>query len=272
MTYMFILSSNVQRNLMRPVFPFLQVGCVDVKIMQATQTRVVPLNGEPVEMAEFAVCDETGQTLLSVWGAQILSVQEGRSYRLEALATRKYGDDTVLTTTPSTAVSAVADVGQPPSVTPVPAGVRNTVRGQVTGVQILAKPRCRRCRANQENVAKRSTTHRCERCGILQLTNSFSFTYSGVLIVQGDGPEFSGTITHSSVFNYVRDHFLSASAHDGSVLEEHVIGRGEVELTTNGEGLILSIAALRLPESVAEGEEEGAGLDELFAEDDDLNA
>lgn len=142
-------------------------------------------------------------------GAQILSVEEGRSHCLEGLATRKHGDDTTLTTTPSTAVSSVAEVGKPLSVTPVPAGFRHTVSEQATGVQILAKLRCRRCQANQENVVRRSNTHRCERCGILQLTKCYTFT------------------------------------------------------------------PLRLPESVApgmEGQEEGAGLDELFAEVDDVNA
>lgn len=141
----------------------------------------------------------------------------------------------------------------------------------MTGVQIAVKPRCRRCHANQDNVAQRSTTHRCQRCGILQLSKSYTFTYAGVLIVQGDGEELSGTLTNAAVFKYVRDNFLSASAHDGSVLEEHVIGQGEVEVTTNGEGLVLAFVSARSAEPVAPpvayGAEGGQGdlaLEELF--------
>lgn len=83
-------------------------------IVQATSSRVVPLNGDPMKVTEFAVCNPTGQTSLSVWGAQIVSVQEGRSYRFEGLATRKQADATVLTTTPSTAING--DTGGRPTV------------------------------------------------------------------------------------------------------------------------------------------------------------
>ncbi|XP_060798516.1 uncharacterized protein LOC132900440 [Neoarius graeffei] len=227
-----------------------------------------------MEVKEFAVCDPTGQTSPSVWGAQVVSVQEGRSYQFDALATRKQGDLTVLTTTPSTAISEIAEVGQPSSMEPLSAGVKQTVRGEVTGVQIVANPRCCRCHASQDGLATRSTTHWCERCKILQQTNAYTFTYASVLIVMGDdGVELSGNFTNSAIFNYVRDNFLSASAHDGMVLEEHVIGQGELEVTTNGEGLVLGFVSARSAEPVqspaAQGDQEELSLEELFEHDED---
>jgi len=254
--------------------PRQKVGSVGVKVVQATSSQVVPLQGEPMEVAEFAVCDPTGQIRLSVWGSQIVSVREGQSYLFEGLATRKQGDVTVLTTTPTSVISPMAEVREPPFMTPVTAAVQHRVRGQVTGVQIWAKPRCRRCQAKQQNVAKRISTHRCEGCGLLQLTKSYQFNYGGVLIVEGDGPEFSGTLTHSALFKYVRDNSLSASAHDASLLEEHIIGQGEVEVSTNGEGLVLDVAPWCSPEPVAGAAEGGQGgspsldLEELFDESD----
>ncbi|XP_060798216.1 uncharacterized protein LOC132900205 [Neoarius graeffei] len=252
----------------------ISVSRVDVKIVQALGCRIVPLNSVPTEVKAFAVCDPTGQTSLSVWGAQVVSVQEGRSYRFDALDTRKQGDLTVLTTTPSSAVSVIAEVGQPSTMEPLSPGVKQTVRGEVTGVQIVANPQCRRCHASQDGLATRSTTHRCERCKILQRTNAYTFTYAGVLIVMGDdGMELSGTLTNSAVFNYVRDNFLSASAHDSPVLEEHVIGQGELEVTTNGEGLVLGFVSARSAEPVqspaAQGDQAELSFEELFGHDKD---
>lgn len=251
---------------------------MDLKIVQATASRVVPVNGVPTEVKVFTVCDPTGQTSLSVWEAQIVSVQEGKSYQFKALSTRKQGDLTVITTTPATGIRAIPEVGQPSSMAPLSARVEHTMRGEVTGVQIVAKPRCRRCHAMQDSLAPRSTTHRCERCQILQRTNAYTFQYTGVLIVMGgDGEELSGTLTNSAVFQYVRDNFLSASAHDGSVLEEHVLGQGELEVTTNGEGLVQRFVVARSAEPAdppgahaEQGGQEVFGMDDLFGDPEDI--
>ncbi|KAL2076441.1 hypothetical protein ACEWY4_027969 [Coilia grayii] len=260
--------------------PRQRVGAIEARVLQATANRVVPLNGVPSELRMFEICDPTGQTALTLWDRQILSVQEGKSYRFAALSTRKEGDRTVLTGSPQTAITAVGDVGQPPSVKMPAVAGDETVVGQVTGVQIVVKPRCRRCHAGQESVAARSTTHRCERCGILQHTNAYVFTYSGVFIlVTRNGEELSLTLTNSAVFNYVRDNYLARMAHDGPSLEEEVMGLSELEATVNGEGLIVRFGPGVPAEVSGSAKQEragGRGRDlragrVVFAECDDTN-
>ncbi|KAL2076315.1 hypothetical protein ACEWY4_028087 [Coilia grayii] len=261
--------------------PRQRVGMMEARVLQATANRVVPVNGVASELRVFEICDPTGQTALTLWDRQIMSVQEGKSYRFTALSTRKEGDRTVLTSSLQTAITAVGDVGRPPSVRMLAVAGDQAVRGQVMGVQIVVKPRCRRCHAGQESVAARSTTHRCERCGILQNTNAYVFTYSGmVMVATRNGEELSLTLTNSAVFNYVRDNYLARMAHDGPSLEEEVIGLSELEATVNGEGLVVRFGPGVQAEVSGSAKQDGAQgeevktceLGELLAESEDINA
>lgn len=228
---------------------------MNLHILQETCSRVVPLNGTPTELKVFEVCDPTGQTSLSVWDRLVTEVSEGRSYRFTALSTRREGQRIVLTCTPTTTVAAVPAVGQPASVdTPVRA--ESTIEGQVSGVQLAVKPRCKRCHAAQDKFTSKSTNHRCERCKMLQRSNTYLFIYSGVIVLlQSNGHEEALTLTNSAVFNYVRDSMLAAVAHDGGALEEHVMDNGQVVATVNEEGLVVRFASSGRPAEVEEDEE-----------------
>ncbi|KAK0137099.1 hypothetical protein N1851_026710 [Merluccius polli] len=221
--------------------PRQRVEVIEVRVLQVIENKVVQVQGIPVELKTFEVCDATGQTGLTVWDRLILSVELGKCYTFRSLSTRKDGDRTVLTTTPSV-VTTTGQVGQPASISAMPVRGEETLRGPVTGVQIAAKPRCPRCHAGQEKLAVMLSTHRCERCSILQRTAAYITTYSGLLIVVGgDGEECSMVLTSSGVCGFVREHFLSASAH-GPALEETVIAMPEIEVTINAEGLVVRFA------------------------------
>ena len=106
-----------------------------------------------MELKCFEVCDRKGQTGLVVWDRLILSVQLGHSYAFQLLSTRKEGDWTVLTTTPSSVVTAIAGIVQPSSHRLMTVKAEETLRGPVTGVQMVAMPRCSRCHTGQDNPA-----------------------------------------------------------------------------------------------------------------------
>ncbi|KAK0152417.1 hypothetical protein N1851_006068 [Merluccius polli] len=213
--------------------PRQRVEVMEVRVLQVIENKVVQVQGTPVELKKFEVCDATGQTGLTVWDRLIMAVELGKCYTFSSLSTRKDGDRTVLTTTPS---SVVTTTGQRDA-------CEETLRGPVTGVQIVAKPRCPRCHTGQEKLAVKLSTHRCERCSILQRTTAYVITYSGLLIVVGgDGEERSMVLSNSAVFAFVRERFLSGSAHDGPALEETVIAIPEVEVTINAEGLVVRFA------------------------------
>ncbi|KAK0152418.1 hypothetical protein N1851_006069 [Merluccius polli] len=223
--------------------PRQRVEVMEVRVLQVIENKVVQVQGTPVELKKFEVCDATGQTGLTVWDRLIMAVELGKCYTFSSLSTRKDGDRTVLTTTPSSVVTTTGQVGQPASISVMPVRGEETLRGPVTGVQIVAKPRCPRCHAGQEKLDVKLSTHRCERCSILQRTTAYVITYSGLLIVVGgDGEERSMVLSNSAVFAFVRERFLSGSAHDGPALEETVIAIPEVEVTINAEGLVVRFA------------------------------
>lgn len=197
----------------------LQVGQINLHILQETASRMVPLNGIPTELKVFEACDPTGQTSLSVWDRLVTEVSEGRSYRFTALSTRREGQRTVLICTPTTTVAAIPPVVQPASVdTPVRA--ESTIQGQVSGVQLAVKPRCKRCHAAQEKFTSKCTNHCCERSKMLQRSNTYLFIYSGLLVLlQSNGQEEALTLMNSAVFNYMRDNMLAAVAHDGGACD-----------------------------------------------------
>ena len=239
---------------------FQQVEVIEVRVLQLVENKVVQVQGMPVELQTFEVCDATGQTGLTVWDRLILSVQQGKCYRLDCLSTRKLGDRTVLTTTPSTVVTTVAHVGQPASLRLLPVRVEETVRGPVTGVKILAKPRCPRCNGIQDRLAVKLLTHRCEHCAILQRTAAYIITYSGVLIVVGgDGEERSLSLSNSAVFAFAKGPSITCSAHDGEGLEEVVMAMPEVEVTVDAEGLVVCFAAAAVTAAEATVVQGGTG-------------
>ena len=173
-----------------------------------------------MELKCFDVCDATGQTALSVWYRLISTVQLGQCYAFWSLTTRKDGSRTVLTTTPSTLVTAPTVVGQPSSLRLVTVTAEEILCGPATGVKIVAKPRCPRCHAGQDQLAIKCSTHRCERCSMLQRTPAYLVTYSGVLIVAPrDVNERSMALTNSAVMGFVREFCVVCNAHDGPALE-----------------------------------------------------
>ncbi|XP_062386831.1 uncharacterized protein LOC134075278 [Sardina pilchardus] len=235
--------------------PKQRVGTINVRVLRATAHRVVQVRETSCELRVFEVCDATGQTSLTVWDRLIVSVQDGWSYRFQTLATRKEGDRTVLTTTPSTTVTPTTEVGQPAVLRPVSVGNEEVVRGPVVGVKILAKPSCARCHTGQDNLVVRCTLHRCERCDMLQRTAAFIISYSGVLIVlDRNGEERSMSLTNSAIFAYVRDNFLNSSAHDGAALEESVMVLSEVEVTISCDGLVVCFGGTVAAKSSTEQE------------------
>ncbi|XP_046906057.1 uncharacterized protein LOC124487777 [Hypomesus transpacificus] len=258
--------------------PRQRVGVVDAKILpEGTVSRVVPVDGVQCELKELQICDPTGQTTLTLWEKLILTVEVGKSYKLANLSTRKAGDRTVLTTTQTTTVSEISAVGEPESVEVHGDDRQDTsiVRGTVTGVQISAKHRCRRCHTSQEPFVSRSLTHRCQRCKLLQKASSFVASYSGVLLLMtSDGQEQSPMFTNSALSAYLKEKDIGDSMGDLQVIEEHFLSVGDVELSVNAEGLIVSVKDIVSEKGSPECEATGfaEGMDELFLKDDKLNA
>ncbi|CAL8292264.1 unnamed protein product [Arctogadus glacialis] len=223
--------------------PRQRVGVIEVKVLQLLDNKVVQIQGASVALKRFEVCDATGQTTLSVWDRLISTVQLGQCYAFLSLTTRKDVSHIILITTPSTLVTATAGVGQPSSLQLVTVTAEETLRGPVTGVQIVAKPRCPRCHAGQDQLAINSSTHRCERCSILQRTPAYLVTYSGVLIVAPrDVKERSMALTNSAVMGLVMEFCVACNAHEGQALEETIMALPELVVSVNAEGLVVRFA------------------------------
>ena len=235
---------------------FHQVGVIELKVLQLLDNQVVEIQGASMELKCFEVCDSTGQTALSVWDRLISTVQLGQCYTFCSLTTRKDGSRTVLTTTPSTLVTATTGVGQPSSLRQVTVAAEEIVCGPATAVKIVPKPRCPRCHAGQDQLDVKCSTHRCESniCSMLQRTPAYLVTYSGVLIVAPrDVNERSMALTNSAVMGFVKEFCVACNVHDGPALEETIMALPELVVSVNTEGLVVRFApAVAVNEAMAD--------------------
>ncbi|KAG5261316.1 hypothetical protein AALO_G00302550 [Alosa alosa] len=238
--YDVLLSNSSRVEVAEDLPPFLQrdprspdrliiadvwVGVIEARMVKATASRVVPVNSTPCELKTFEICDPTGQTALTVGpsnlvcaGGEILQLrhfvhQEGGGLdRLNNHSIyRRHG-------------RRGCEAAHITEVCVHQERYKSSYHHTNHQIIIQIKLRCRRCHAGQDKVAPRSPTHRCDNCSLLQCTNSYTISHSGVLVViGGDGEEHTMTLTNSAVFTYVRDNSLSSSAHNGRVLEDQVM-------------------------------------------------
>ena len=234
-----------------------------VKILPGgVQSRVVMVDGIQRELKEFQVCDATGVTRLTLWEDKILLVDVSHSYEIRHVTTRRCGEQTVLTSTPSTTIDAIQDVGEPDQLEPHGGGDDGgnlaKLSGRVNAVQITAKRQCVRCRGSQAQFNPTCTSHRCERCRLLQRAESYHVMYCGTVVVLSDGQENTVTLTNSAISMFVAEH-MGGGASDSEAIEEKLITVDAVELEVNSSQLVTS---LRLGEgNGAAGGEQAQGLE-----------
>jgi hypothetical protein len=232
------------------------VGVINLKVLQLLDNRVVEIQGASMELKCFEVCDSTGQTALSVWDRLISTVQLGQCYTFCSLTTRKDGGRTVLTTTPSTLVTATTGVGQPSSLRQVTVADVEILCGPATAVKSVAKPRCPRCHVGQDQLDVKCSTHRCESnmCSMVQRTPAYLVTYSGVLILAPkDVDERSMQLTNSAVMGFVKKFCVACNVHDGPALEETIMALPELVVSVNAVGLVVRFApAVAVREAMAD--------------------
>ena len=216
-----------------------------VKILPGgMQSRVVPVDGVPRELKQFRVCDPTGVTKLTLWEDKILSVQLSHSYEIRHLTTRRYGEQTVLTSTPSTTILEIQDIGEPDDLEPDDddddEGDVVKVSGCVTAVQVGARHHCVRCRASQSDFKTGCTSHRCDRCRMLQRADTYPAVFNGTVVVDCDGQEQTFTLTNSAISVFVAEH-MGGVATDSDAVEEKLLSI-DVELAVNSSQLVTSLS------------------------------
>jgi len=219
---------------------------VRVKILPGgIQSRVVPVDGVPKELKQFRVCDPTGVTKLTMWEDKILLIQVSHSYEIRNVTTRRYGEQTVLTSTQSTTVLEIQDIGEPDDLEPDDddddddEGDLVKVFGCVSAVQVGARHHCGRCRASQSDFKTGCTSHRCDRCRMLQRANSYPAVFSGTVVVDSGEQEQTLTLTNSAISVFVAE-YMGGVASDSDAVEEKLLGVN-AELEVNSSQLVTSL-------------------------------
>ena len=214
-----------------------------VKILPGgVQSRVVPVDGVPRELKEFRVCDPTGVTKLTMWEDKILLLQVSHSYEIRNVTTRRYGEQTALTSTQSTTVLEIHDIGEPDDLEPDDdddEGDLVQVSGCVSAVQVGARHHCGRCRASQLDFKTGCTSHRCDRCRMLQRADSYPVMFGGTVVVDSDGQEQTLTLTNSAISVFVAE-YMGGVASDSDAVEEKLLSVN-AELEVNASQLVTSI-------------------------------
>ncbi|CAL8247382.1 unnamed protein product [Merluccius merluccius] len=218
--------------------PKQQVAAVRVKILPGRAlSRIVQVDGVARELRRYHVCDRSGQGYL-VGGED---KEESRSYELTHLSTRRFGDETTLTSMRGSTVTEIEDVGEPDHLEPYDEATDvPKICGRVIGADVSARYHCVICRGSQQHFNEKSEGHRCERCNMLQSGANFRVVYGGKLSIYHKEQEMSLILTNSAVCAFVADQ-LAGAAIDGDAIDWKLTCAGNVELEVDANQNVLSI-------------------------------
>ena len=148
-----------------------------------------------------------------------------------------------LTTTRSTKIDAVEQFNVPDSVASeldeTTTDQSEITEGEIMGVEVVERRRCRRCHKRQENFKKTSVTHRCECCKLLQKSESYAFIIRGTVVVSSASTEATLTLTSAVMLHYLQQRKLEHLAQDTCALEEHLLASGPFKVSYN-EGMVVN--------------------------------
>lgn len=203
-------------------------------------SRMVQWDGGPRELKQFHVCDRSGQTKLTLWEDKILMVKESRSYQITSLTTRRFGEKNTLTSTWSSTIKEIEDVGEPDTLEAwddeldVP-----KICGRVIKCDVVARYYCVICHGSQTNVHEKSEGHRCEKCDMLQRRETFIVLYGGKISIFHDEQELSLGLTNVAVSTFVSEQLGSAPT-DVDAIAWKLTCAGTVELEVDSSQTVTS--------------------------------
>ena len=210
-----------------------------VKILPGgAMSHMGQLDGKPRELKQFCVCDRSGQTKLNLWEDKIGMVKESRCYHITNLATRRYGDKTTITSTCSTKVTEIEDVGEPDMLEACDeASDVPKIYGRVIGSDVVATYHYVICRGRQTQLNEKNEGHRCEKCKMWQKRETFRVLYSGKICIFHNEQELSLILTNSAVCMFVSEH-LGGAAID---IAWKLTCAGNVELDVDSNQTVMAI-------------------------------
>lgn len=228
---------------------------IRVKILPGGMgSRMVDVNGVQRELREFNICDNSGQTKLTVWEDRIAMVEVHKSYEISNLTTRRFGEKTTLSTTVLSSITEVQDVGEPETLEASDESTKSLeICGRVLGVEVVARYHCALCHASQVELNKKDECYRCEKCRQLQETGTFSVLYGGILTVMSDTKVHKLQMTNSAVRMFVSEQ-LGGGVTDVDVIDRKIISVKNVQVEVDGSGLVITMKASQV---TAKGVEQG---------------
>jgi len=195
--------------------------------------KTVTINGNDCELKTCWLADKTGVIALSLWDAQIELVETGKSYSFTNLSTRKFSDNTTLTTTrTSTFTPILKNIPEPATThdmqTPPP--TLHTISTEITGAAITVKKQCPKCHTPQHTLSSKDNFHRCSTCKILRKGTSYITRCSGFVTIQLNSQETSLSITNSLLTQFINQK-KDVSTMDNQDIEEYFMMYGPLTLT-----------------------------------------
>ncbi|CAM4570147.1 unnamed protein product [Leuciscus chuanchicus] len=168
--------------------PRQNVGELEAKVMsRAAVSKIVLVKKEECELKEIWVSDGTGEMKLTLWDSLISEVQTSKSYSFSNLSTQEQSGEIRLTTTPSSKMKEIPPLDVPDrDDDPVDSASSATLRGVVSGIQIIARHRCPKCHSLQNHFIPKSITRRKMTFALVCKLHISKSTYGGVLVLTTD--------------------------------------------------------------------------------------
>lgn len=135
----------------------------------------------------------------------------------------------ILGVTMSVQGAMVSSVGNEP---PEP---QHTIIGEIIGVAIQKTKRCNHCHQTQENFKEEAWTHKCEKCKLLQRSQSYACILSGRIVVLSTGEETTLILKSPVITKYLHANNLVDLMENSDSLEKHFVGNVQFQVSYAGD-------------------------------------
>ncbi|XP_071139834.1 uncharacterized protein [Mytilus edulis] len=215
-------STTPTRNLTEvQALPVKSILSTTAKVMKIEIPKVQMLYGNPTNLQDIIVVDNTNQIRITLWDASVSSVQLDNTYNFENLSVRNFKNETYLTTTKSTKINRTEDLNNAVEYEATAAEIPTTIVGTVTEIKITQSYMCKSCTRKLPEMLTEEKYNRCTFCKMLQKTENFVSCLTATLNVESEDEPEDNQPSKLTIFNTQINNFCTLNNKE-ELLKDHL--------------------------------------------------
>ncbi|VDI09047.1 Hypothetical predicted protein [Mytilus galloprovincialis] len=200
---------------------YKRVLSTTAKVMKIEIPKVQMLYGNPTNLQDIIVVDNTNQIRITLWDASVSSVQLDNTYNFENLSVRNFKNETYLTTTKSTKINRTEDLNNAVEYEATAAEIPTTIVGTVTEIKITQSYMCKSCTRKFPEILTEEKYNRCTFCQMLQKTENFVSCLTATLNVESEDEPEDNQPSKLTIFNTQINNFCTLNNKE-ELLKDHL--------------------------------------------------